>query len=164
MAKNNSLKGPLVVLAGALGLMLLSKKSAASPASPMTPGVPSLPGSSLPSPGAPPVVTAPAVPVPSGASPSTAALFQSTRLLKEVSPMLQGADVQAWQTVLSSTGFPVDVDGIFGPQTAAATRAWQGRYGITADGIVGQETRARAAALLGTPAVSGAGRFHFFSV
>jgi hypothetical protein len=54
-----------------------------------------------------------------------------------------------WQTVLWADGakksngaaFTLgDIDNDFGPNTAAATRNWQSRHGLTVDGIVGPKT------------------------
>ncbi|GIH11042.1 hypothetical protein Rhe02_91090 [Rhizocola hellebori] len=54
--------------------------------------------------------------------------------------------VVMWQGLLYTEGFLTDegVDGDFGPNTANATKAWQTRYGLTADGRVGASTWARA--------------------
>lgn len=38
---------------------------------------------------------------------------------------------------------PTAIDGVFGADTARAVRAFQGSYGLTADGVVGEETWAR---------------------
>jgi len=141
---------PLLILGGA-ATVLLTKKSLASPSVPAPPGTapPSLPPSSPPT-TVPPITQppAPAGTLPPLGPPDIRALYESTRTLKNTSPMQRGDDVHAWQAVLSATGFPVEMDGIFGPATAAATKSWQGRYGITADGMVGPETRARAHAVL----------------
>lgn len=50
-----------------------------------------------------------------------------------------GPDVATWQAIIG-----VDVDGAFGPATAAATRAWQLEHALVADGIVGPATWAAA--------------------
>ncbi len=64
-----------------------------------------------------------------------------------------GAPVAQWQEALNSwlardpSAHPqLVVDGIFGPNTEAATRAFQSASGITVDGIVGPETRGALAA------------------
>ncbi len=54
----------------------------------------------------------------------------------------RGSDVNALQQWLADNGFdPGPIDGIFGPRTAAAVRAFQTEAGIQVDGIVGPETR-----------------------
>lgn len=59
-----------------------------------------------------------------------------------------GAAVTQWQQFLASLGYAVGTpDGIFGPETQAATQAFQTKEGLTADGIVGPSTYAAAAAL-----------------
>ncbi|WP_143229689.1 peptidoglycan-binding domain-containing protein [Actinophytocola xanthii] len=56
--------------------------------------------------------------------------------------------VVLWQAILVSEGFLGynDLDGQFGPRTAAATRSWQGLYigGSGVDGEVGNQTWSRA--------------------
>jgi peptidoglycan hydrolase-like protein with peptidoglycan-binding domain len=52
-----------------------------------------------------------------------------------------GETVKTWQTFLKLR----NVDGIFGPETEAATLLFQTRNGLTADGIVGPQTWAAAA-------------------
>jgi peptidoglycan hydrolase-like protein with peptidoglycan-binding domain len=65
-----------------------------------------------------------------------------TRLLKKGIPA--GTDIKAWQQILRNDGFAnVVVDGIYGDVTTNATKAWQGRRGLTADGQVGPATRAK---------------------
>ncbi|WP_380163999.1 peptidoglycan-binding protein [Jannaschia sp. R86511] len=57
----------------------------------------------------------------------------------------RGERVRLWQHMLDgdprSTSATV-ADGVFGPKTLAATRAFQQRYGLVVDGIVGPRTRA----------------------
>lgn len=60
-----------------------------------------------------------------------------TRVLKRG---LHGADVALWQSTIGV----LPADGIFGPMTEAATKAWQSAHGLVADGIVGPLSRAAA--------------------
>lgn len=79
----------------------------------------------------------PSAPPPSGA-----------RILKLVTPNMTGPDVRAWQQVLRDSGYTTIVtDGVFGPATDAATKDWQRKRGLVADGDVGPATRAK----IGTP-------------
>ncbi|MCT2279363.1 peptidoglycan-binding protein [Micromonospora chalcea] len=54
--------------------------------------------------------------------------------------------VGLWQKVLVADGLmsTVDVDCSFGPKTLAATKTWQSRNGLTADGKVGPATFGKA--------------------
>jgi peptidoglycan hydrolase-like protein with peptidoglycan-binding domain len=55
---------------------------------------------------------------------------------------MKGDDVKQVQMKLESLGFsPGEVDGEYGATTAAAVRAFQKANKLTADGIVGAETR-----------------------
>ena len=57
-------------------------------------------------------------------------------------------DVIQWQKELNARrGAGLPTNGMFGPLTEAATRAFQKAVGITADGIVGRQSRAAMAAL-----------------
>jgi peptidoglycan hydrolase-like protein with peptidoglycan-binding domain len=58
---------------------------------------------------------------------------------------MRGTDVMDWQTFLVNQGLLTDAaDGIFSPDTAKASRAYQTKAGIEADGVVGAFTLARA--------------------
>lgn len=61
----------------------------------------------------------------------------TARLLFLTSPWMSGQDVRAVQVKLR-----IAADGIFGPQTDKAVRAFQRGHGLVADGIVGSLTRA----------------------
>jgi N-acetylmuramoyl-L-alanine amidase len=70
-----------------------------------------------------------------------AGLALSDRLLYLRSPMLRGDDVAQLQRLLGSLGFDAGrVDGIFGPNTAAAVTEFQRNAGLPTDGICGPET------------------------
>ncbi|BAY09050.1 peptidoglycan-binding domain-containing protein [Calothrix sp. NIES-2098] len=57
----------------------------------------------------------------------------------------EGDVVRAWQSFLKDSEFPIGVaDGDFGKQTDQATRSYQQRNGLTADGVVGNMTYAKA--------------------
>ncbi|TAF05377.1 MAG: peptidoglycan-binding protein [Nostocales cyanobacterium] len=51
-----------------------------------------------------------------------------------------GTSVRIMQRLLVSKGYGVRVDGIFGPLTEAAIKAFQNQRNLLADGIVGQRT------------------------
>ncbi len=63
------------------------------------------------------------------------------RLLYLTAPMLRGDDVLELQTALGSLGFDAGwVDGLFGPDTAAALTEFQINVGLNGDGIFGPES------------------------
>lgn len=63
------------------------------------------------------------------------------RLLSHRSPMLRGDDVAELQRLLGGLGFDAGrVDGILGPQTAAAVEEFQRNVGLPTDGICGPDT------------------------
>jgi peptidoglycan hydrolase-like protein with peptidoglycan-binding domain len=58
---------------------------------------------------------------------------------------MRGTDVADWQAFLAAQGLLSDpTDGIFGPNTAKASRAWQASHGMPADGVIGPFSLARA--------------------
>jgi GH24 family phage-related lysozyme (muramidase) len=66
----------------------------------------------------------------------------------------QGDAVRALQQALLAAGFdPHGTDGVFGPGTDAAVRAFQGNHGLSVDGVVGPATLA-ALNLNGSAAVA----------
>jgi hypothetical protein len=59
-----------------------------------------------------------------------------------------GPLVLDWQEFLVSVGYDIgSLDGIFGSKTDAATRDWQARNGLESDGIVGDDSFAKARTL-----------------
>ena len=52
-----------------------------------------------------------------------------------------GPAVSRWQSRPNDAGASIAVDGIYGPNTEAATRSFQREAGILVDGIVGPQTR-----------------------
>lgn len=51
-----------------------------------------------------------------------------------------GQDVKEVQAKLQTLGYSISVDGDFGPATANAVKKFQSEHGLTADGIIGQQT------------------------
>jgi chitosanase len=64
------------------------------------------------------------------------------RLLSLRTPYLQGEDVRKLQAALGAAGFAVTADGVFGPATADALKAYQAKAGLVADAVAGPATRA----------------------
>jgi peptidoglycan hydrolase-like protein with peptidoglycan-binding domain len=108
-----------------------------------------------------PATAAPATPSPKPASPEIGDLVLAAiphfstlaattafpgRDLSLTAPWQQGADVQAFQAAIARDGFAQvgPIDGIFGPLTAGATRAFQASKGLSVDGVVGPTTWAAA--------------------
>lgn len=68
-----------------------------------------------------------------------------TKPIKEPLPLLKKGDkneyVRHWQMFLNMNGYACgDADGIFGPKTEAAVKAWQKNHGLVTDGIIGKKT------------------------
>lgn len=63
------------------------------------------------------------------------------RLLSLKETYMRGDDIEELQRVLAESGFSMEVDGIFGPATDKAVRAFQESRGLATDGIVGEATR-----------------------
>ena len=71
--------------------------------------------------------------------PPSDALFDGSRLLGAGD---RGTDVRRLQEVLVGLGLrPGPIDGVFGPMTEAAVRAFQSGRGLVSDGLVGRVTR-----------------------
>lgn len=51
-----------------------------------------------------------------------------------------GRDVKALQAQLTKLGYALTPDGMFGPKTQAAVRAFQAKKGLATDGVVGPKT------------------------
>lgn len=56
----------------------------------------------------------------------------------------QGENTSEWQRFLQSQGYGLTVDGIFGDETDKYTRDYQSKNGLAVDGIVGENTWAKA--------------------
>jgi len=89
---------------------------------------------------------------PPGGSAPLAAVLGGGPLLRRGST---GEGVRQLQAFLRVRGYPVGtVDGIFGPGTEAAVRAFQRRQGLPVDGAVGGRTRAAIARMAELPAIA----------
>lgn len=64
------------------------------------------------------------------------------RLLKYVKgrALMTGSDVRTWQARMKARGWTIDVDGVYGPQSAAVCRAFQIEKKLAVDSIVGSST------------------------
>jgi putative chitinase len=60
--------------------------------------------------------------------------------LKLTNPYMKGEDVKEAQQRLTWWGIPVDIDGIYGPDTKAAVEKFQRKKGLEVDGVVGPQT------------------------
>jgi peptidoglycan hydrolase-like protein with peptidoglycan-binding domain/pimeloyl-ACP methyl ester carboxylesterase len=83
---------------------------------------------------------------PSNPEPALASDLSSTgELLKyEAGSPMQGNHVTTWQELLNKQGYGIQVDGVFGAETDAATREFQRSQNLAADGIVGPNTQEAA--------------------
>ena len=55
-----------------------------------------------------------------------------------------GADVRVWQAQMARRGWRIQVDGVFGPESARVARRFQHNKGLLVDGLVGRQTWAAA--------------------
>lgn len=83
----------------------------------------------------------PATPPP---APRPAAPAWPGRYLRAAATTMHGEDVRAWQQRMHDRGWRIDVDGWYGPASAAVARAFQTEKGLATDGIVGPATWAAA--------------------
>lgn len=64
-----------------------------------------------------------------------------SRLLKQTSPMMRGADVSELQCRLKNAGYDCgEIDGIFGSKTRNGVKGFQRRENLAVDGIAGEKT------------------------
>jgi lysozyme len=63
------------------------------------------------------------------------------RVLTLTEPIMQGEDVRQVQEAPIAAGINVSADGVFGKDTDRAVRQFQQQKGLTADGVVGVQTR-----------------------
>jgi peptidoglycan hydrolase-like protein with peptidoglycan-binding domain len=90
---------------------------------------------------------------PKGIEKATASAAVFTRTLRKGS---SGADVKTLQTWLSEIGYPVSIDGAFGPLTQAAVRQFQHAHRLSpATGAVGRRTGAALLAAVKQAAKTG---------
>ncbi len=77
-------------------------------------------------------------------SSSTITLVERSATVEPLRLGGRGSEVKAVQKRLKELGYLNDsADGVFGPKTEAAVKAFQKRNGLTADGVVGTATRAK---------------------
>jgi len=65
----------------------------------------------------------------------------AVRVLTLTEPIMQGEDVRQVQEAPIAAGINVSADGVFGKDTDRAVRQFQQQKGLTADGVVGVQTR-----------------------
>lgn len=83
-----------------------------------------------------------ATPISTPTEPSWAARLAASMPLLKLGPQVRGS-VRKAQALLTVTGHPVDTDGIYGPRTAAAARAFQHANKLAEDAIIGPKTWAK---------------------
>lgn len=62
---------------------------------------------------------------------------------------MSGADVTVWQALMRARGYTCPFEDVFGSDTEAATKAFQTKVGLTADGIPGPKSWAAALSIEG---------------
>ncbi|MBA9005901.1 peptidoglycan-binding protein [Thermomonospora cellulosilytica] len=55
-------------------------------------------------------------------------------------PIMTGSDVRRWQARMSHRGWPITVDGAYGPRSEGICRAFQAEKDLQVDGVIGPET------------------------
>jgi hypothetical protein len=85
-----------------------------------------------------PVPPTPVPPTPVPPTPTLPVPFPGRNL--KFPPMTTGPDVATWQSKMVERGFPLDVDGKYGPKSKAACIEFQNQKGLSPDGIVGPLT------------------------
>ncbi|MEZ2227350.1 MAG: glycoside hydrolase family protein [Microcoleus sp.] len=68
-------------------------------------------------------------------------ISEAPRTLKLTEPIMQGEEVRRLQKALKAAGINLEPDGFFGNDTDKAVRQFQQQKGLTADGVVGAQTR-----------------------
>lgn len=88
-----------------------------------------------------------------GESPAAPVRAKNNDAMMSTAHRSKGARVAAWQRFLAQNGFFSDYNSktppIFGPRTTKGTKAFQSRYNLRVDGIVGPETLGKARELGG---------------
>lgn len=72
--------------------------------------------------------------------PAKPVAWSRTLVYTKSKPMQKGADVEAWQALLGDMGLHVDVDGLYGPASAAATKKLQAKAKLPGTGKVDKAT------------------------
>jgi hypothetical protein len=95
-------------------------------------------GAVPPHPPAPPPPPPPAPPP----APSADPVLEAVNMWPDTGQGATGPRARIVQALLQAHGYELTADGIFGPNTAAAVRAFQAAKGLGVDGIVGSHTMA----------------------
>ncbi|WP_433357870.1 peptidoglycan recognition protein family protein (plasmid) [Microtetraspora malaysiensis] len=77
--------------------------------------------------------------------PAKPVTWSRTLVYSKAKPMMKGSDVTAWQKQLVKLGHNVDVDGVYGPDSTAKTKAFQREAGLLVTGAVDKTTWETAA-------------------